>query len=102
MEDTVKIGVGVGAGSPGRRRWGDHAFRWLTLLMAISVFVLIVLIGYELAKGSQLARQKFGWRFLVDTVWDPVNGRFGALPGIFGTLVSSAIALVIEIGRAHV
>ena len=47
--------------------------------------------------GSQLALQKFGWHFLVSSDWDPVNGEFGALPFIFGTLVSSAIALIIAV-----
>ena len=76
---------------------GDHAFKGLTLVMALSVFVLIVLIGYELAHGSHLALRKFGWRFLTSTDWDPVNEQFGALPFIFGTLVSSLIALVIAV-----
>jgi len=78
-------------------RFCDRAFQWLTLLMALSVFVLIVLIGYELAQGSQLALQKFGWHFLVSSNWDPVNEQYGALPFIFGTLVSSVIALFIAV-----
>jgi phosphate transport system permease protein len=65
--------------------------------MALSVFVLIVLVGYELAKGSSTAIKQFGWHFLVSTDWDPVNEKFGAVPFIFGTLVSSAIALVIAV-----
>ncbi len=65
--------------------------------MALSVFVLILVIGYELAHGSQLAFRKFGWRFLTSSEWDPVAEQFGALPFIFGTLVSSAIALVIAV-----
>jgi phosphate transport system permease protein len=65
--------------------------------MGFSVFVLIVLIGYELAHGSQLAIHKFGWSFITSSEWDPVNEKFGALPFIFGTLVSSAIALGIAV-----
>src|SRR5438874_8030579 len=83
--------------SPVRHGWGDRAFRWLTLLMALSVFVLICFIGYELAHGSQLAFRKFGWRFLTSSEWDPVSESFGALPFIFGTLVSSLIALLIAV-----
>src|SRR5665213_4542768 len=78
-------------------QWGDRAFKWLTLSMALSIFVLIALIGYELGSGSKLALQKFGWRFLVTNDWDPVNEVFGAVPFIFGTLVSSAIALLIAV-----
>jgi phosphate transport system permease protein len=81
----------------GGSHFGDRAFQWLTLLMALSVFVLIVLIGYELAQGSRLALQKFGWHFLISSDWDPVNEQFGALPFIFGTIVSSAIALLIAV-----
>ncbi len=77
--------------------FGDRAFKWFTLLMALSVFVLIVLVGYELAHGSRLAMRQFGWRFLISTEWDPVNAQFGALPFIFGTLVSSLIALCIAV-----
>jgi phosphate transport system permease protein len=79
------------------RHAGDRVFKWLTLLMALSVFALIVLIGYELAKGSQLALAKFGWRFLTTSDWDPVSEQFGALPFIYGTLVSSLIALLIAV-----
>jgi len=79
------------------RAIGDRLFKWLTLLMALCVFVLIVLIGFELAKGSSLALKKFGWSFLVSSDWDPVNAQFGALPFIFGTLVSSLIALLIAV-----
>ena len=65
--------------------------------MALAVFVLIALIGYELSRGSHPAMQKFGWRFLISSDWDPVNDDYGALPFIFGTLVSSAIALFIAV-----
>jgi phosphate transport system permease protein len=79
------------------RHAGDRIFKWLTLLMALSVFALIVLIGCELAAGSRLALAKFGWRFLVTSEWDPVSERFGALPFIFGTMVSALIALTIAV-----
>jgi phosphate transport system permease protein len=76
---------------------GDDVFQWLTLLMAFSVFVLIALIGFELFNGARPSLQKFGWHFLVSSSWDPVNDVFGALPYIFGTLVSSVIALLIAV-----
>jgi phosphate transport system permease protein len=80
-----------------RNAWVDPFFKWLTLLMALLVFVLIILIGYELANGSRLGFAKFGWRFLTSSNWDPVNEQFGALPFIFGTLLSSGIALLIAV-----
>jgi phosphate transport system permease protein len=77
--------------------FGDRAFQWLTLAMALIIFVLVLLIGWELAEGSRLALHQFGPRFLISSDWDPVNEKFGALPFIFGTLVSSAIALIIAV-----
>jgi phosphate transport system permease protein len=81
----------------GGSHFGDRAFQWLTLLMALSVFALIVLIGYELAHGSGITLRRFGWHFLVSSDWDPVNEQYGAVPFIFGTLVSSVIALLIAV-----
>jgi phosphate transport system permease protein len=78
-------------------QFGDRIFKWLTLVMAFAVFVLIVLIGYELFVGSKPAIHKFGWHFLVSSDWDPTNDIYGALPFILGTLVSSLIALIIAV-----
>ena len=85
------------AGKSDVGHFGDRAFKGLTLVMALSVFVLIVLIGFELAHGSSAAMRQFGWHFLVSSDWDPPNEKFGALPFIFGTLVSSAIALILAV-----
>jgi phosphate transport system permease protein len=76
---------------------GDRLFKWLTLGMALSVLVLIVVVGLELYQGSHLALQKFGAHFVATSNWDPVQEEYGALPFIFGTLVSSAIALIIAV-----
>src|SRR5438093_2759052 len=78
-------------------RFGDKAFEWLTLAMALTVVVLVVLIGWQLWRGSTLAIQKFGFHFLTTSTWDPVAEQFGALPFIYGTLVSSLIALLIAV-----
>jgi phosphate transport system permease protein len=78
-------------------RFGDKAFEWLALGMAFVVILLVVLIGWQLAGGSALAIQKFGFRFLTTSTWDPVAENFGALPFIYGTLVSSLIALLIAV-----
>ena len=79
------------------RKFGDRAFKWFTLMMALSIFVLVTLIGWKLSAGSSLSIHKFGWRFLVTSEWDPAHERFGALPLIFGTVVSSLIAIVIAV-----
>jgi phosphate transport system permease protein len=78
-------------------QFGDRAFKWLTLTMALVVFALIGLIGYELFHGARLSLEKFGWHFLVTSDWDPVNDQYGALPFIFGTVVVSTIALIIAV-----
>src|SRR5213596_248236 len=78
-------------------RFGDRAFEWLTLAMASAVVVLVILIGWELWVGSSLAIKKFGFHFLTTSTWDPVAYQFGALPFIYGTLVSSLIALLIAV-----
>ena len=59
--------------------------------------LMVLLLGWELFKGSELSLKKFGWRFLVHSNWDPVNGDFGALPFIFGTFVSSLLALLMAL-----
>jgi phosphate transport system permease protein len=59
--------------------------------------VLIILVGWQLWSGSSLAIKKFGVHFLTTSTWDPVAEEFGALPFIYGTLVSSLIALLIAV-----
>ena len=78
-------------------RFGDKAFEWLTLAMALALVVLVVLLGWELWGGSSLAIRKFGFHFLTTSTWDPVAEQFGALSFIYGTLISSLIALLIAV-----
>lgn len=83
--------------SRGSSAVADQGFRWLMVLCALSVFAIVALIAAELVAGSRAAMAKFGWRFFFGTAWDPVRDNFGALPFIYGTLVSSLIALVIAV-----
>ncbi len=77
---------------------GDNAFKLLTAGFAASIFIILGLMVYELIRGSQLSIQRFGIEFLVGTRWDPaISQVFGALPLILGTLVTSAIALLIGV-----
>jgi len=73
----------------------DRFFRALTLAFALFIIVLTLFIAFELYKNSLLSIEKFGWRFLRGTTWDPVFQNFGALPFLYGTLVTSLIALMI-------
>jgi len=78
----------------------DFGFRGLMLLAALSVLAVVGLILSELLQRSSLAWQKFGFHFFTGSAWDPVSGDFGALPFIYGTVVSSLLALVIAVPLA--
>jgi phosphate transport system permease protein len=105
----VESGIGVErarpAGSPkgrahfflARLRSGDEIAHLITLIFAATVFVVTALLVIELWKNSTAARQQFGWSFIVRRDWDPVAEIFGALPFIYGTLVTSALALLIAV-----
>jgi phosphate transport system permease protein len=77
--------------------FGDFIFERLTLLFAVSIFLLIILMAYEMYTGSRLSIEKFGWGFLINSTWDPVTEIFGALPIIYGTIISSMAALIIAL-----
>jgi phosphate transport system permease protein len=79
------------------RRWPDVSFRWLALLAALTIVGLIFLVGWELYRGAHLSIARFGLKFLGTSTWDPVTDEYGAWPFIYGTLVSSVIALVIAL-----
>jgi phosphate transport system permease protein len=76
---------------------GDEIARLITFLFAASVVLITLLLVFELWQGSVLARHKFGLKFFFTRVWDPIFDQFGALPFIYGTLVTSVVALVIAV-----
>src|SRR5215467_4860394 len=96
VEEPAEIHSAQGRMAP-PSRFGDRAFEWLTLAMALSVVVLIILTGWQLWHGSTLAIKKFGFHFVTNSTWDPVGEEFGALPFIYGTLVSSFLGLLIAV-----
>ena len=77
--------------------WPDQLFRYAMWACAMSVLVILALIVYELVLNSRLSWNAFGFKFFSGQDWDPVQDRFGALPFIYGTLVSSLLALVIAV-----
>src|SRR5437867_1377624 len=81
----------------GRLHRGDRIAHAVTFIFAATIILITALLFWELYMGAALTRQKFGWRFLTGTTWDPVALEFGALPFIYGTLVTSALALIIGI-----
>jgi phosphate transport system permease protein len=76
---------------------GDRLFRAGTLAFAGCVLAVILLLGWQLWAASRPAMRHFGLRFLVGSRWDPVHMAFGALPFIYGTLVSSFLALLLAV-----
>lgn len=78
---------------------GDDFFKMLTAVLAASAAVILLVTGYTLFTGSLPVLQRFGLYFFAGTQWNPVVGRevFGALPYVLGTLVTSAIALLIGV-----
>ena len=80
-----------------RLRSGDEIARLITFIFAASVVLLTVLLVYELWIASSLPRQKFGLAFFVTKLWDPIAEQFGALTFIYGTIVTSAVALLIAV-----
>ncbi|WP_415197922.1 phosphate ABC transporter permease subunit PstC [Silvibacterium sp.] len=75
----------------------DRGFGWLMLACALSIFGIVALIASELVLRSQLTISKFGLKFFFGHAWDPVSGNFGAFPFIYGTLMSSLVALCIAV-----
>jgi phosphate transport system permease protein len=75
----------------------DLAFAWIMRLCGVAVVCLLGLIVYELVVGSKLSWHAFGWKFFGQSDWNPVADQFGALPFIYGTLVSSLLSLVIAV-----
>ncbi len=76
---------------------GDRAFKTGLTLAALAVPVLLIFLALELYQGAAPAVQKFGPGFVIHSNWDPVAENFGALPLIYGTLLSSALALLIAV-----
>jgi phosphate transport system permease protein len=81
------------------RRWAhaDRAFEWGSRTFACAVIVLTLLVAGVLYSSSGPSRVKFGWSFLWTSTWDPVALAFGALPFMYGTLATSAIAIAIAL-----
>src|SRR5258708_39419298 len=77
-----------------RMRGADEIAHLITLIAAATLLLIAVLLVYQLWILSAEARTKFGWSFFVTKTWDPVAGDFGALPFIYGTLVTSAVGLL--------
>ncbi len=98
-EIALTQNVAVTARAKALRRFGrsDLIFRVLTLVCAVAVVVIFVGLMITLVSGSMLALRTFGLDFLTTSTWNSVTGKFGALSAIYGTLVTSALAMIIAV-----
>src|SRR5215203_612362 len=76
---------------------GDAVFRIAMLLVALFMVGVVVAMVLALAADAMLSIRQFGFGFLTSQRWDPIKGEFGALPFVYGTVASSAIALLISV-----
>jgi phosphate transport system permease protein len=80
-----------------RLRAGEELAYLITLSAATLVLLVVGLLVYRLWVDSALSIHTFGFSFLAGTTWDPNAGQFGALPFVYGTCVTSALALLIAV-----
>jgi phosphate transport system permease protein len=73
----------------------DSIYRWMLVVFALCVPILLLLIFAEVGRAGWPALKQFGFSFLTSSTWDPVKGQFGAAPAIVGTILTSIIALVL-------
>lgn len=82
---------------PKEKLFADQVFRGFVVFCALALVAVVGLIIFELLRESRPSLIKFGFKFLTKQIWDPVAEDFGALPFIFGTIVSSIVALIIAV-----
>src|SRR6266436_9539876 len=78
-------------------RLSDTLFRGITMLLVLFVVAIIGAVAWILVSNSMPTIQQFGWSFLTNQAFDPVHNVFGVAPAIYGTLVTSAFALIFAI-----
>lgn len=80
-----------------RLRGGDEVAFLVTLLAAVITIAIVAFLVVELWLNSQAAAKSFGFGFLLSSTWDPNDGKFGALPFVYGTCVTSFLALLVAV-----
>jgi phosphate transport system permease protein len=87
----------IDPGHAARQLVYERVFRSATLVAAILVLVILGGVGASLVHGSLPALSHFGFSFVTRSIWNPVTEKFGALAAIYGTLVTSVIAMAIAV-----
>ena len=95
-KEVPKLELGEHHGKGGRN-FGDGVFKWMSAVFAASAVFLLAAMVIQMTRASALSIQRFGFGFLVERDWNPVQEIFGAFPFVFGTVVSSVIALLLVI-----
>jgi len=85
------------ASIPKRRFGGDEVAHAVMFLFAASVIAVTVALVWQLWLHSSPSKEKFGFHFISSKLWNPVTDQFGALPFIYGTVITSAVALLISV-----
>jgi phosphate transport system permease protein len=80
-----------------RANYGDRIFKLVLTFAAVLIPIMLGFLVYQLWTGARLAIDRFGLSFVTSSTWDPVAEEFGAFPLMFGTLLSSLIALLIAV-----
>ncbi|HEY9691254.1 MAG TPA: phosphate ABC transporter permease subunit PstC [Oculatellaceae cyanobacterium] len=75
----------------------DRGFIWVTRLFALGIAAILLWIAVQVASAALPAIREFGFSFLASSTWNPVNGNYGVLAPVYGTLVSSFIALLLAV-----
>ncbi|MFT9850412.1 phosphate ABC transporter permease subunit PstC [Aneurinibacillus sp. REN35] len=78
-----------------KKRYGDQLFKAIAYVFGCSIIAMLGLMVWEMFRGSSFSFAKYGFNFLFSSDWDPVMEEFGAWPFIYGTIVSSLLALAI-------
>lgn len=97
MQESLSQRKRVVHALPGNRRLGDILFRGLTLLFVLAVVAVIFGVIWILISNSMQSIQQNGWSFFTNQAFDPIHESFGVAPAIFGTLVTSAFAILLAI-----
>jgi phosphate transport system permease protein len=93
----IRMSDSVRGGALRRFMVGDAVFRWATFIAAFAVLLLLGGVILSLVIGSLPAFGQYGLGFLTSSVWNPVTEKFGAIAPVYGTLVTSFIAMLIGI-----
>lgn len=93
-QDSNRLQAALNDHKPHRGSVMDVIFKWGTFIFAFAIVLVLLWMLIDLVIQSKLSIRHYGFHFIISTDWDPVHNKFGALPYIYGTTVSSLIAIL--------